>query len=272
MHQYHHTMFSNPGAVSSRQRPSPEIEMTQRSPQTVIVTGASSGIGLAIAQGFLRRGDNVVGNARTLERLQAAGLDQDFPDKFLAVAGDIADPAAAKRIVAEAVARFGHVDVLVNNAGIFNAKTFTEYTAADIDALVGTNLKGFFYISQEAVRHMTPRKQGHIVNITASIALQPNASVPALLPILVKGGLNDATRALALELAPHNIQVNAVAPGIIDTPLYTPDMHGFLSTLQPAGRIGAPADIVDAVLYLSHASFTTGAVLPVDGGMSAGKW
>ncbi|CAN7205916.1 SDR family NAD(P)-dependent oxidoreductase [Variovorax sp. LjRoot290] len=246
--------------------------MTQRSPQTVIVTGASSGIGLAIARAFLRRGDNVVGNARTLERLQAADLAQDFPDQFLAVAGDVADPATAKRIFAEAVARFGHVDVLVNNAGIFTPKAFAEYTAADVDALVGTNLKGFFYVSQEAVRHMTPRKQGHIVNITASLALQPNASVPALLPVLVKGGLNDATRALALELAPHNIQVNAVAPGIIDTPLYTPDMHAFLNTLQPAGRIGAPADIVDAVLYLSDASFTTGVVLPVDGGMSTGKW
>jgi NAD(P)-dependent dehydrogenase (short-subunit alcohol dehydrogenase family) len=246
--------------------------MNQRLPRTVVVTGASSGIGLAIALGFLRRGDKVVGNARTLERLQATGLAQDFPDQFLAVAGDVADPATAKRIVAEAVARFGHVDVLVNNAGIFNAKAFAEYTAADVDALVGTNLKGFFYVSQEAVRHMTPRKQGHIVNITASIALQPNASVPALLPILVKGGLNDATRALALELAPHNIQVNAVAPGIIDTPLYTPDMHAFLNTLQPAGRIGATADIVDAVLYLSDASFTTGVVLPVDGGMSTGKW
>jgi NAD(P)-dependent dehydrogenase (short-subunit alcohol dehydrogenase family) len=246
--------------------------MTQHSPKTVIVTGASSGLGLAIAEGFLRRGDKVVGNARTLERLQAAGLARSFPDQFLPVAGDIADPATAKRIVAEAVARFGQVDVLVNNAGIFNAKPFTEYTTADIDALVNTNLKGFFYISQEAARHMTPRKQGHIVNITASIAMQPNASVPSLLPVLVKGGLNDATRALALELAPHNIQVNAVAPGIIDTPLYTPDMHGFLSTLQPAGRIGNPSDIVDAVLYLSDASFTTGAILPVDGGMSTGKW
>ncbi len=246
--------------------------MTQHSPKTVIVTGASSGLGLAIAEGFLRRGDKVVGNARTLERLQAAGLAKDFPDNFLPVAGDIADPATAKRIVAEAVARFGQVDVLVNNAGIFNAKPFTEYTTADIDALVNTNLKGFFYISQEAARHMTPRKQGHIVNITASIAMQPNASVPSLLPVLVKGGLNDATRALALELAPHNIQVNAVAPGIIDTPLYTPDMHGFLATLQPSGRIGKPSDIVDAVLYLSDASFTTGAILPVDGGMSTGKW
>lgn len=246
--------------------------MNQRSPRTVVVTGASSGIGLAIARAFLRRGDKVVGNARTLERLQATGLTKDFPDQFLAVAGDVADPATSHRILAEAVARFGQVDVLVNNAGIFTPKAFVEYTAADIDALIGTNLKGFFYISQEAVRHMTPRKQGHIVNITASIALQPNAAVPALLPILVKGGLNDATRALALELAPHNIQVNAVAPGIIDTPLYTPDMHAFLNTLQPAGRIGAQTDIVDAVLYLSDASFTTGVVLPVDGGMSTGKW
>lgn len=246
--------------------------MNQRSPRTVVVTGASSGIGLAIARAFLRRGDKVVGNARTLERLQATGLTKDFPDQFLAVAGDVADPATSHRILAEAVARFGQVDVLVNNAGIFTPKAFVEYTAADIDALIGTNLKGFFYISQEAVRHMTPRKQGHIVNITASIALQPNAAVPALLPILVKGGLNDATRALALELAPHNIQVNAVAPGIIDTPLYTPDMHAFLNTLQPAGRIGAQTDIVDAVLYLSDASFTTGVILPVDGGMSTGKW
>jgi NAD(P)-dependent dehydrogenase (short-subunit alcohol dehydrogenase family) len=244
--------------------------MNTRTPRTVIVTGASSGIGLAIAQGFLARGDNVVGNARTVERLQSAGLASS--DQFLAVAGDVADPATARRSFAEAVARFGQVDVLVNNAGIFNAKPATEYTTADIDALVGTNLKGFVYFSQEAARHMTPRKQGHIISITASIALQSNAAVPALLPILIKGGINDATRALALELAPHNIQVNAVAPGIIDTPLYTPQMHGFLSTLQPSGRIGKVSDIVDAVLYLSDASFTTGAVLPVDGGMSSGKW
>ena len=162
--------------------------------------------------------------------------------------------------------------MLVNNAGIFVAKAFADYSTEDLDALISTNLKGFFYVTQEAVRHMTARKQGHIVNITASIALQSIAAVPALLPILIKGGLNQATRALALELAPHNVQVNAVAPGIIDTPLYTSDMHGFLSTLQPAGRMGRPQDVVDAILYLSDASFTTGIVLPVDGGMSTGKW
>jgi NAD(P)-dependent dehydrogenase (short-subunit alcohol dehydrogenase family) len=246
--------------------------MTQRKIKTVIVTGASSGIGFAIARSLLERGDNVVGNARTIERLESAANQFGRPDKFLAVAGDVADPATAKRLFAEAIRRFGQVDVLVNNAGIFIAKAFTEYSTEDFDALIGTNLKGFFHVTQEAARHMTARKQGHIVNITAGIAQQPNAAVPALLPILIKGGLNHATRALALELAPHNVQVNAVAPGIVDTPLYTSDMHGFLATLQPAGRIGRPQDITDAVHYLIDSNFTTGIVLPVDGGMSAGRW
>ena len=246
--------------------------MAKHRTMTVIVTGASSGIGLAISRTLLERGDNVVGNARTMERLEAAAGQLGRSDKFLPVAGDVADPATAKRLFAEAIGRFGHVDVLVNNAGIFVAKAFADYSTEDLDALISTNLKGFFHVTQEAVRHMTPRKQGHIINITASIALQSIAAVPALLPILVKGGLNQATRALALELAPYNVQVNAVAPGIIDTPLYTSDMHEFLSTLQPAGRIGQPQDVVDAVLYLSDASFTTGVVLPVDGGMSTGKW
>ena len=246
--------------------------MTQRKIKTVIVTGASSGIGFAIARSMLERGENVVGNARTIERLESAANRFGRPDRFLAVAGDVADPATAKRLFAEAIGRFGQVDVLVNNAGIFIAKAFTEYSTEDLDALIGTNLKGFFHVTQEAARHMTARKQGHIVNITAGIAQQPNAAVPALLPILIKGGLNHATRALALELAPHNVQVNAVAPGIVDTPLYTSDMHGFLATLQPAGRIGRPQDIADAVLYLIDSNFTTGIVLPVDGGMSAGHW
>jgi NAD(P)-dependent dehydrogenase (short-subunit alcohol dehydrogenase family) len=170
------------------------------------------------------------------------------------------------------VERFGHVDVLVNNAGIFNAKPFVEYTEEELDQLVATNLKGFVYASQAAARHMVARRQGHIVNITASIALQPNQQVPALLPVLIKGGINAATRALALELAPHNVKVNAVAPGIVDTPLYTPEQHGFLNGLSPAGRIATVREIADAVLYLTSADFTTGVVLPVDGGMSTGKW
>ncbi|HEX2012898.1 MAG TPA: SDR family oxidoreductase [Roseateles sp.] len=241
-------------------------------PQTIVITGASSGIGLALAAAYLKRGDRVVGNARSLERLEAAARTLGHPDNFLAVPGDIADPTVGETLIARAIERFGQVDVLINNAGIFNAKPFVEYSSAELDALVNTNLKGFFYPSQAAARHMIPRKSGHIINITASLASQPIQNVPAVLPVLVKGGINQATKALALELAPHNIQVAAVAPGIVDTPLYTPEMHGFLNTLQPAGRIGSTQEIVDAVLYLSDANFTTGIVLPVDGGMSAGKW
>ena len=240
--------------------------------KTIVITGASSGIGLALAGAFLQRGDNVVGNARTAERLQEAAVSLGSPDNFLGVAGDVADPAVGTALVQRAVERFGQVDVLINNAGIFNAKPFVEYTPDELEALVNTNLKGFVYPSQAAARHMIERKAGRIISITASIASAPNQSVPALLPVLVKGGIDHATRALALELAPHNIQVTAVAPGIVDTPLYTKDMHGFLNTLQPAGRIGTTQEIVDAVLYLSGAGFTTGIVLPVDGGMGAGKW
>ena len=240
--------------------------------KTVIVTGASSGIGFAIARAYLQRGDNVVANARTLERLQSAALQLGQPANLLLVPGDIAEPDTAKRLVAAAIERFGQVDILVNNAGIFIARPFTEYAPDDVQALVDTNLKGFFFAAQAAVPHMRERRAGHIVNITASIAAQPLQSVPAALPVLIKGGINHATRALALELAPHNIQVNAVAPGIIDTPLYVPEMHDFLNGLQQAGRIGTVDEVSDAVLYLGDAAFTTGVVLPVDGGMSAGRW
>ena len=148
----------------------------------------------------------------------------------------------------------------------------SDTTDAELDALLDTNLRGFVHATKRAIRHMEPRGGGHIVNVTASIALQPQASVPAALPILIKGGLHAATKALALELASKQIHVNAVAPGIVDTPLYTPDMHGFLKTLQPFGRIGSADEIADAVLHLAGASFTTGVVLPVDGGMSAGRF
>ena len=240
------------------------------STKTVIITGASSGIGFAIARAYLQRGDNVVANARTLERLQAAAGQLGQPANLLLVPGDVAEPATAQRRVAAAVERFGQVDVLVNNAGIFTARPFTEYTPEDVQALVDTNLKGFFFTSQAAAAYMRERRAGHIVNITASIADQPLKSVPAALPVLIKGGINQATKALALELAQHNIQVNAVAPGIVDTPLYTEEMHDFLKGLQPAGRIGTVDEIAEAVLYLGDAAFTTGVVLPVDGGIAAG--
>ncbi|TAL94032.1 MAG: SDR family oxidoreductase [Paraburkholderia sp.] len=240
--------------------------------RTVVITGASSGIGFALAEAYLGRGFNVVGNARTLERLQAAAQKLGNPANFLPVEGDIAEPATATRIFERAVATFGKVDILINNAGIFIAKPLGDYTEEDLDGLINTNLKGFFYPTQAAARHMAHNRSGHIVTITASIAMQPNAKVPALLPVLVKGGLNQATKALAIELALSNVQVSAVAPGIIDTPLHNPATHAFLASLQPAGRLGQTQEIVDAVTYLTDARFTTGVVLPVDGGSTAGTW
>lgn len=242
------------------------------STRTVIVTGASSGIGLGLARAFLARGYNVVGNARSPERLAEAAASLGHGERFVGVAGDIADPATAPRLIEQAFARFGQVDVLVNNAGFFLPKPFVDYSAAELESLLQTNLKGVVYASQAAARHMIERRQGHIINISASVALQPNLAVPAALPVLIKGGINQMTRALALELSPFNIQVNAVAPGIIDTPMHDPAHRAFLDGLQPAGRVGRIEDIADAVLYLAGADFTTGAVLPVDGGMSSGKW
>lgn len=244
----------------------------QRIQKTVVITGASSGIGLALAEAYLERGFNVVGNARTEQSLQAAAERLGNPARFIGVAGDIGEAATAQRLFQRAVEQFGQVDVLINNAGIFIAKPIGDYTEQDLDSLIATNLKGFFFASQAAAAHMAPYKSGHIVNITASIALQPNSQVPALLPVLIKGGINQATRALALELSPHNIMVSAVAPGIVDTPMHGPEAQDFLRGLQPVGRIAKTAEIVEAVLYLSGATFTTGVVLPVDGGMSSGKW
>ncbi|MVW59311.1 SDR family NAD(P)-dependent oxidoreductase [Massilia sp. NEAU-DD11] len=242
--------------------------------RTVVITGASSGIGLALARAYIERGDNVVGNARSAARLDAAAAQLGNPANFVGVAGDIAEPATAQALFETAIARFGKVDVLINNAGIFNAKPFHTYTPDEVDRLVDTNLKGFFYPSQRAAAHMAANGSGHIVNITAGIAVQPNAKVPAVLPVLVKGGLNSATRALAIELAASGVNVSAVAPGIIETPLHG-DYEGtraFYNTLAPSGTTGTTDDVVDAVLYLTDARFTSGVVLSVDGGASAGTW
>jgi NAD(P)-dependent dehydrogenase (short-subunit alcohol dehydrogenase family) len=239
--------------------------------KTVVITGASSGIGFALAEAYLKRGYNVVGNARTLERLQTAAQKLGNPKNFLLVPGDIALAETAKQIFEQAIAAFGKVDILVNNAGVFAAKPITNYTAEDLDRIIDTNLKGFFYPSQQAAAHMIPNKDGHIVNITAAVGMQPNVKTPAVIPVMVKGGLNQATKALATELAQHNIKVNAVAPGVIDTPLQPKEKHAFLSTLNPLGRLGDVDQIVNAVLYLTDSNFTTGAILPVDGGASAGK-
>lgn len=240
--------------------------------KTVIITGASSGIGLGLVKAFLDRGYNVVGNARSPSGLDAAAADLGHPAGFLGVAGDIADPATSTALITQAVEVFGAVDGLVNNAGFFLPKPFVEYSPQDLDALLDTNLKGLVYASQAAAAHMIGRQQGFIINISAAVALQPNIQVPAALPVLIKGGVNQMTRALALELSPHNIKVNAVAPGIIDTPMHDPAHRDFLDNLAPAGRVGTIEEIAEAVLYLAGADFTTGAILPVDGGMSTGKW
>ncbi|WP_152224238.1 SDR family NAD(P)-dependent oxidoreductase [Pseudomonas sp. SCB32] len=242
--------------------------------KTVIVTGASSGLGFAIAEAYLARGYNVVGNARSLARLQEAAQKLGNPANFLLVEGDIARPETAKRMFAQATEAFGKVDILINNAGIFIAKPVTEYSEAEVESIVDTNLKGFFYPSQAAAQHMAANGSGHIVTITAAIAMQPNAKVPALLPVLIKGGLNSAVRGLALELAGSQVQVNAVAPGIIQTPMHADnaETRAFLGGLAPTGKVGTPQDIVDAVLYLTDSTFVTGAILNVDGGSTTGTW
>lgn len=242
--------------------------------KTVIVTGASSGIGFAIAEAYLKRGYNVVGNARTIERLEEAAAKLGNPANFLLVAGDISLPATAAAMFERATAAFGKVDILINNAGIFIAKPIADYTDADVQSIVSTNLLGFFYPSQAAATHMSANKDGHIVNITASIALNSNVKVPAILPILIKGGINSATRGLAIELAKDNVRVNSVAPGIIVTPMHPTDegTTNFLKALAPNNAMGVTQDVVDAVLYLTDSSFTSGTIMPVDGGGSAGVY
>lgn len=238
---------------------------TQR---TAIVTGASSGIGLGLTTSLVERGYRVVANSRRIT--QAGTLVAS--ESLALVDGDIALPATAERLVDTALSRFGSLDLLVNNAGVFIPKPFTDYTAEDFERLVGTNLAGFLYITQQAVRHMRQRGAGHIVNITTTLADQPIAGVNAALPVLTKGGLNAVTAALAIELAAEGIRVNAIGAGIIDTPMHRPESHEFLKSLHPLHRIGRVSEIVDAVLYLTEATFVTGEVLHVDGGAHAGKW
>lgn len=242
--------------------------------KTAIVTGASSGLGFAITEAYLARGYNVVGNARSLERLQDAAKKLGNPSNFLPIAGDIAKPETTTELFEKAIKYFGHVDILINNAGIFISKLVENYTQNDLNSILDTNLKGFFYPSQAAAKHMTKNGSGHIITITASIAMQPNTQVPALLPIMVKGGLNSAVKGLALELAASNVMVNGIAPGIIATPMHSQDekVQAVLKNMAPTGRLGTSKDIVDAVLYLTNSHFVTGTILVVDGGSTAGHW
>lgn len=250
-------------------------ETTMRATKTVIITGASSGMGLTIAKSYLDLGYNVVGNGRSIERLQAASASLGHPENFLLVAGDIGERATTDILFEQAIARFGKVDILVSNAGMFISKPFVDFTDDEIDAIVSTNLKGFVYPARAAAQHMSLNGTGHIVAITATIAMQPNVKLPALLSVLIKGGLNQAVKGLAIELASSNVQVNAVAPGIIDTPLHPSrdeSYWGFMRSLAPNGKTGVTQDVADAVLYLTGSDYISGSILTVDGGSTAGTW
>jgi NAD(P)-dependent dehydrogenase (short-subunit alcohol dehydrogenase family) len=237
--------------------------------KTLIVTGASQGIGAAVANLFLERGYNVVGNSRNISRKD----DLQRSDNLALVDGDIGLAATAEKIVTTAVKRFGSVDALVNNAGIFFAKPFTEYTPEDFRALSSTNLDGFIYTTQLAVKQMLAQKTGgSVVSISASIVDHPLAEFTASFPMITKGGINAISRSLAMEYAKQGIRVNVVAPGIVDTPLHKNNPKDFLRTLSPLGQIAASKDIAEAVFYLTEASQVTGEVLHVDGGAHLGRW
>jgi NAD(P)-dependent dehydrogenase (short-subunit alcohol dehydrogenase family) len=230
--------------------------------KVAIVTGASQGIGAALVKAYRDRDYRVVATSRSIK----PGGDPDV----VTVAGDIADPATAERVVNEALARFGRVDSLVNNAGIFIAKPFTDYTAEDFQAKIATNLAGFFHITQRVAAEMLKQQSGHIVSVTTSLTDHANSSVPSALASLTKGGINAATKALAIEYATRGVRVNAVSPGVIKTPMHAPENYEFLAALHPVKRLGEIRDVVDAILYLEAAAFVTGEILHVDGGQNAG--
>src|SRR5882672_3953708 len=230
--------------------------------KVAVITGASQGIGAALVEAYRRQGCRIVAIARSIRRSD----DTDI----LAVPGDIADRRTAERSIAEGVARFGRIDTLINNAGVFIAKPFTQYSEVDYAAVLGVNLAGFFHITQLAIAEMEKRQSGHVVQITTSLIEHANSNVPSVLASLTKGGLSAATKSLAIEYAKLGIRVNAVAPGVIKTPMHPVETHAQLAKLHPLGRMGEISDIVGAILYLESAGFVTGETIHVDGGQSAG--
>ncbi|UVM50151.1 MULTISPECIES: SDR family NAD(P)-dependent oxidoreductase [unclassified Pseudomonas] len=232
------------------------------SKKVIVITGASQGLGAGMVKAFRDLDYRVVATSRSIQ----PSTDPDI----LTVAGDIGDPAIAQRVVREAIARFGRIDTLVNNAGIFVAKPFAAYTQEDYAAVLSVNLNGFFYITQLAITEMEKQGSGHVVNITTSLVDHAIDGVPSVLASLTKGGLNAATKSLAIEYAKRGIRVNAVSPGIIKTPMHSEETHEALGNLHPVGHMGEVSDIAQAVVYLDSANFVTGEILHVDGGQSAG--
>jgi len=234
----------------------------ERERKVVVVTGASQGIGAALVKAYRDRNYRVVAISRSI----GPSNDEDV----LTMPGDVADRATAERAIAGGKARFGRIDTLVNNAGIFISKPFTAYTEADYAAMLAVNLTGFFHLTQLAIAEMVKQGKGHVVQITTSLVDHANSRVPSVLASLTKGGLNAATRSLAIEYAARGVRVNAVAPGVIDSPMQAGVDRETLGALHPMGHMGEISDIVDAVLYLESAPFVTGEILHVDGGQSAG--
>jgi NAD(P)-dependent dehydrogenase (short-subunit alcohol dehydrogenase family) len=227
-----------------------------------VITGGSQGIGAGLVDAYRKRGYRVVATSRTIE-------PSSDPD-VVTVQGDIASAETAERVIDAALRRFGRVDTLVNNAGVFVVKPFTDYTVDDFNLLIDVNLAGFFHVTQRALRDMLGRGSGNIVNITTTLVDSANSNLPSVLASLTKGGLSAATKSLAIEYAPRGVRINAVSPGIIKTPLHPVETHEMLAGLHPVGQMGEIKDIVDAVLYLESAQFVTGEILHVDGGQSAG--
>ena len=230
--------------------------------KVVVITGASQGIGAALVKAYRDRNYRVVATARSIK--------PSNDEELLAIPGDIADWKTAERVISEGVKKFGRIDTLVNNAGIFVAKPFTQYNEADYTNVLGVNLDGFFRITQLAIAEMEKQGRGHVVQVSTSLVDQASSKVPSVLASLTKGGLNAATKSLAIEYAKRGIRVNAVALGVIKSPMHPAETHAALDTLHPIGHMGEMSDVVDAILYLEQAGFVTGEILHVDGGQSAG--
>lgn len=238
-------------------------------PQTIIVTGGSQGIGSAVVRAFLERGYNVIATSRHISQ------SQELPasPKLVLVEGDIGQIETAVKVVEKGLSQFGSINALVNNAGIFFTKSFIDYTPEDFKHLVSTNLEGFVYITQFVVKQMLAQKSGgSVISITASMAENPIAGESASLPMMTKGGIATVTRNLAIEYAKEGIRFNAVAPGVVDTPLHKNNQTAFLKTLSPMGSISSVHEVVQAIIYLTEAPHVTGDVMHVDGGAHVGKW